>query len=57
MVRKAREIDLAMVLGIGFPAFRGGPLHYADSLGINFVVQELETIYKSSQCQDKHHQD
>ena len=46
VVRKAREIDLAMVLGIGFPAFRGGPLHFADSLGIDVVVQELEATYK-----------
>ncbi len=45
IVRKPREIDLAMVLGTGFPAFRGGPLRYADSLGITAVRSTLEKIY------------
>ncbi len=45
VVRRAREIDLATILGIGFPPFRGGLLKYADSLGSNTVVAELEHIY------------
>ena len=35
-------IDLAMVLGTGFAPFRGGPLRYADSLGVANVVAILE---------------
>jgi 3-hydroxyacyl-CoA dehydrogenase/enoyl-CoA hydratase/3-hydroxybutyryl-CoA epimerase len=42
IVRRARELDMAMILGIGFPAFRGGPLRYADSLGLQTVVQKLD---------------
>jgi 3-hydroxyacyl-CoA dehydrogenase/enoyl-CoA hydratase/3-hydroxybutyryl-CoA epimerase len=45
IVRKPREIDLAMVLGTGFPPFRGGPLKYADSLGINKLLTRLSKIY------------
>ena len=30
---EARDVDLAAVLGLGFPAFRGGPIAYAKSLG------------------------
>lgn len=45
VVRKAREIDLALGLGIGFPRFRGGLLRYADDLGIDYVVERLEMIY------------
>ena len=48
VVRKPREIDLAMIMGIGFPAFRGGPLHYADSLGMPAVRARLEQIYIES---------
>ncbi len=45
VVRRAREIDLCMVLGMGFPPFRGGLLRYADSLGLDKVVAELEALY------------
>jgi 3-hydroxyacyl-CoA dehydrogenase/enoyl-CoA hydratase/3-hydroxybutyryl-CoA epimerase len=31
-------LDLAMVFGIGFPAFRGGPLAEADSMGMAEVI-------------------
>jgi 3-hydroxyacyl-CoA dehydrogenase / enoyl-CoA hydratase / 3-hydroxybutyryl-CoA epimerase len=42
-VASARDIDLAMVGGIGFPKEKEGPLHYADALGIDMVLAELET--------------
>lgn len=45
VVRKAREVDLALGLGIAFPRFRGGLLRYADDLGIDYVVERLEMIY------------
>ncbi|MBC86673.1 MAG: fatty oxidation complex subunit alpha [Bdellovibrionaceae bacterium] len=38
----AGECDLAMIMGTGFPPFRGGLLRYADSLGAEYVVQQLE---------------
>ncbi|MEE9232848.1 MAG: 3-hydroxyacyl-CoA dehydrogenase family protein, partial [Nitrospirales bacterium] len=34
--------DLAMVAGTGFPQDKGGPLHYADQLGLDVVVRELK---------------
>lgn len=46
IVRRAREIDLCMVMGLGFPPFRGGLLRYADGLGIDTVIEKLESIYK-----------
>jgi 3-hydroxyacyl-CoA dehydrogenase/enoyl-CoA hydratase/3-hydroxybutyryl-CoA epimerase len=45
VVRKAREIDLCMVMGLGFPPFRGGLLRYADSLGIDYVIERLRFLY------------
>jgi 3-hydroxyacyl-CoA dehydrogenase / enoyl-CoA hydratase / 3-hydroxybutyryl-CoA epimerase len=38
------HVDLAMVMGAGFPPFRGGLLRHADSLGLTAVVQGLEVL-------------
>lgn len=48
VVRKARDVDLAVIIGAGFPAFRGGLLRYADDLGIDYVVTRLEEIYSQT---------
>src|SRR5438093_678371 len=40
----ASDIDLAMIMGTGFPPFRGGLLRYADSLGVRNVVARLEEL-------------
>ena len=42
IVEKPEAVDLGMIMGTGFPPFRGGLLRYADSLGAEYVVQELE---------------
>lgn len=41
-VASAADIDLAMMAGIGYPKEKEGPLHFADQLGIDQVLQELE---------------
>lgn len=46
IVEKPQDVDLAMIMGTGFPPFRGGLLRYADSLGSGYIVQELE-LYAS----------
>ena len=38
IVGSAAEADMAMIYGIGFPPFRGGPLRYIDSLGVKEFV-------------------
>jgi len=43
-VASAGDIDIAMVAGTGFPQDKGGPLHLADQMGIDFVLQGLETF-------------
>ena len=42
IVETPQDVDLAMIMGTGFPPFRGGLLRYADSLGSKYVVEELE---------------
>lgn len=42
IVETPQEVDLAMIMGTGFPPFRGGLLKYADSLGSKYICDELE---------------
>ena len=43
VVRSARDADIGAIFGIGFPAFRGGPLRMIDDVGAGRVV---ETLYQ-----------
>ena len=47
IVANPEYLDVAMVFGIGFPPFRGGVLHYADSLGIKTVVSKLKALQQT----------
>lgn len=42
IVESAVEADMGLVLGLGFPAFRGGALRYIDSLGGKHFVEMAE---------------
>ncbi len=44
VVKSARDGDVGAVFGIGFPPFRGGPLRYIDSYGVEQVVMMLEEL-------------
>lgn len=46
VVKNARYLDMAMIMGTGFPAFRGGVLRYADSRGIQEVAIKLQELNK-----------
>ncbi|MBI4545350.1 MAG: enoyl-CoA hydratase/isomerase family protein [Gemmatimonadetes bacterium] len=41
IVGRAADVDLAMILGTGFPPFRGGLLRYADALGLPAILGKL----------------
>jgi 3-hydroxyacyl-CoA dehydrogenase / enoyl-CoA hydratase / 3-hydroxybutyryl-CoA epimerase len=41
IVETPHEVDLAMIMGTGFPPFRGGLLKYADSVGADYVKNQL----------------
>jgi 3-hydroxyacyl-CoA dehydrogenase/enoyl-CoA hydratase/3-hydroxybutyryl-CoA epimerase len=47
VVKNHRYLDMAMIMGTGFPAFRGGLLRYADEVGIGVVVARLREFSKS----------
>lgn len=42
IVEKPEDVDLCMIMGTGFPPFRGGLLRYADSIGSASIVDSLE---------------
>jgi 3-hydroxyacyl-CoA dehydrogenase/enoyl-CoA hydratase/3-hydroxybutyryl-CoA epimerase/enoyl-CoA isomerase len=42
VVREPADVDMGLILGIGFPAFRGGLLRWADSEGLPKLVARLE---------------
>jgi len=44
VAREPRDVDLAMVMGTGFPPFRGGLLRYVDSVGIPIVADRLARL-------------
>jgi 3-hydroxyacyl-CoA dehydrogenase/enoyl-CoA hydratase/3-hydroxybutyryl-CoA epimerase/3-hydroxyacyl-CoA dehydrogenase/enoyl-CoA hydratase/3-hydroxybutyryl-CoA epimerase/enoyl-CoA isomerase len=46
IVRDPGDVDMGLILGIGFPPFRGGLLRWADSLGLGKVLDKLK-LYES----------
>jgi 3-hydroxyacyl-CoA dehydrogenase/enoyl-CoA hydratase/3-hydroxybutyryl-CoA epimerase/enoyl-CoA isomerase len=42
VAESAAEVDMSLVLGLGFPRYAGGPLKYADWLGVNQVVARCD---------------
>ncbi len=38
---KASDIDMVYLMGYGFPIYRGGPMNYADEVGLFNVVQAM----------------
>lgn len=43
---KASDIDIAYVMGYGFPAFRGGPMHYAGHVTLSRILYEIGEFSK-----------
>ncbi len=44
VVESAAALDLAMIMGIGFPPFRGGLLRFADSLHSRGVLDRMKRL-------------
>ena len=48
------DIDVIWIYGYGFPAWRGGPMFYADTVGLKTICERLSALAKSSG--DKRHE-
>ena len=44
VVDTADQLDAGMVYGTGFAPFRGGPLHYIESVGADTLLQRLQDL-------------
>lgn len=44
IAQSARDIDLVTVFGYGFPRWRGGLMHHADTLGAAHIVARLDAL-------------
>jgi 3-hydroxyacyl-CoA dehydrogenase/enoyl-CoA hydratase/3-hydroxybutyryl-CoA epimerase len=44
VVASPEDADYGMVLGTGFPVFRGGPLRYAESYGLKQLVADMDDL-------------
>ncbi|MCY3610362.1 MAG: 3-hydroxyacyl-CoA dehydrogenase NAD-binding domain-containing protein [Gemmatimonadetes bacterium] len=47
IVPSAADVDLAMIMGAGFPPFRGGLLKYADDRGLQEIVATLSALHEA----------
>lgn len=45
VARAASDIDIVYVYGYGFPAWRGGPMHYAEQLGLGPVLADIRAFH------------
>jgi 3-hydroxyacyl-CoA dehydrogenase len=42
VAQRAADIDVVYINGYGFPVWRGGPMHHANAMGIDVVIEKLE---------------
>jgi len=48
---RAGDIDVVYLSGYGFPAWRGGPMHYADQVGLPKILDAMRRFAKGYQGQ------
>ncbi|HEY5811196.1 MAG TPA: 3-hydroxyacyl-CoA dehydrogenase NAD-binding domain-containing protein, partial [Terrimicrobiaceae bacterium] len=44
IVEDPKDVDFAMIMGTGFAPFRGGPLRYADTVGLGTITETLQRL-------------
>ena len=40
------DVDVTFLYGYGFPRFRGGPMHYADTVGLPKILDDIQAFAK-----------
>ena len=44
VVQRASDIDVIWIHGYGFPSYRGGPMYYANTIGLNNIVTFMRQL-------------
>ena len=44
---RAVDIDIIYINGYGFPAYRGGPMWYADTVGLKKVYDRINEFHRT----------
>jgi len=44
---RASDIDIVYIYGYGFPRYRGGPMFYADSVGLDKVYESVKRFHRA----------
>lgn len=52
IAQRASDIDMVYLTGYGFPLFRGGPMFYADTVGLPAVVAAIEVYAQGYRGQE-----
>jgi 3-hydroxyacyl-CoA dehydrogenase len=42
IAQRPSDIDVVWINGYGFPSYRGGPMHYADSIGLEPILASIK---------------
>jgi 3-hydroxyacyl-CoA dehydrogenase len=42
IAQRPGDIDVVYAYGYGYPAWRGGPMHYADEVGLEHVLSRIQ---------------
>ena len=48
IAQRPGDIDVVYVFGYGFPVYRGGPMQYADELGLASVYEQLTRLHQET---------
>lgn len=48
IAQRASDIDVVYIYGYAFPVFRGGPMHWADSVGLDNIYKSICEFYEET---------
>jgi 3-hydroxyacyl-CoA dehydrogenase len=54
IAQRPGDIDVIWIYGYGFPIWRGGPMFYADTIGLPYIRDRLTALAKATG--DKRHE-